>query len=141
MGYGKHHLPPQLQWGRDNEPVACKCYLERKRVKSCCLSLLTGLFLGASTDGRLICTLVDACCIGCLAITCPYSIDSTLTISLTPDEIAKEVLYGNVHCQGQSPCRFSPITFPHLPRQLTVRELADNIATIAKVSHREEARL
>ena len=92
MGYGKHHLPPQLQWGRDNEPVACKCYLERKRVKSCCLSLLTGLFLGASTDGRLICTLVDACCIGCLAITCPYSIDSTLTISLTPDEIAKEVL-------------------------------------------------
>lgn len=45
-------------------------------------------YLGASADGKLLCTSVDTCCIGCLVIKCPYSIDGTLTISLTPDEIS-----------------------------------------------------
>ena len=38
----------------------------------------------------------------------------------------------------QSPCRSSPITFPHLPRPVTVKELADNISTIAKASRVKE---
>ena len=99
MGYGKHqteHLPPQLRWGRDNESVACKCYLkDREKNNEIMLFEPTGLFLlpeksylGASADGKLTCTSVDTCCIGCLEIKCPYSIDGTLTISLTPDEIA-----------------------------------------------------
>ena len=32
-------------------------------------------YLGASADGKLLCTSVDTCCIGCLVIKCPYSID------------------------------------------------------------------
>lgn len=49
--------------------------------------------IGASSDGKLICRSVDTCCIGCLVIKCPYSIEGTVTITLTPDEIAQR--YGN----------------------------------------------
>ena len=103
MGYGHKesmHLPPQIRWGRDNEPLACKCYLEdRKKLGEEMSFEPTGLYLlpeksylGASSDGKLTCTSVDTCCIGCLEIKCPYSIDGQLTISLTPDEIAD--MYG-----------------------------------------------
>lgn len=48
MGYGKHqtkHIPPQVQWGQDNEPVACKCYLKnRQRAGEIMLFEPTGLF-------------------------------------------------------------------------------------------------
>ena len=99
MGYGKSeakHLAPQMRWGRDNEPVACKCYLEDRQKEGEAMSFEpTGLYLlpeksylGASADGKLLCTSVDTCCIGCLEIKCPYSIDGTLTVSLTPVEIA-----------------------------------------------------
>ena len=63
-GYGKvnsKHIPPQIRWGRDNEPLACKCYLENRQAvgedidfKSAGLSLLAEKsYLGASSDGRL----------------------------------------------------------------------------------------
>ena len=82
MGYGHKesmHLPPQIRWGRDNEPPACKCYLEdRKKLGEEMSFEPTGLYLlpeksylGASSDGKLTCTSVDTCCIGCLEIKCP----------------------------------------------------------------------
>ena len=36
-------------------------------------------FLGASSDGSVTCTSVDTCCLGCLEIKCPYSIDENVT--------------------------------------------------------------
>ena len=39
-------------------------------------------YLGASSDGKLLCTSVDTCCYGCLEIKCPYSIDGTVTMKL-----------------------------------------------------------
>ena len=102
MGYRKANVssqvPPQIRWGRDNEPLARKCYLESWRTvgedivfESAGLSLLQEKsYLGASSDGKLICKSVDTCCVGCLEIKCPYSIEGSLTISLTPDEIAEQ---------------------------------------------------
>ena len=67
MGYEKANVssqvPPQIQWGRDNEPLARKCYLESRRTvgedivfESAGLSLLQEKsYLGASSDGKLIC--------------------------------------------------------------------------------------
>ena len=47
-------------------------------------------YLGAFSDGKLICKSVDTCCIRCLEIKCPYSIEGSLTISLTADEIIEQ---------------------------------------------------
>ncbi len=102
MGYRKANVSsqvlPQIRWGRDNEPLACKCYLESRKTvgedivfESAGLSLLQEKsYLGASSDGKLICKSVDTCCIECLEIKCPCSIEGSLTIWLTPDEIAKQ---------------------------------------------------
>ena len=101
MGYGKTNskharAPPAIRWGKDNEPLARKCYLENRQAageemefRPAGLSLLPEKsYLGASSDGRLNCKSVDTCCIGCLEIKCPYSIKGSLTITLTPEEIA-----------------------------------------------------
>lgn len=45
-------------------------------------------FLGASSDGKVLCRNVDTCCYGCLEIKCPYSINNNITIELTPSEVA-----------------------------------------------------
>ena len=100
MGYGGgiKHLPPQIRWGRDNEPLARKCYLEnRNHSGETIVFQPTGLYLlpeksylGASSDGKLLCTSVDTCCYGCLEIKCPYSIDGTVIVTLTPYEIAEK---------------------------------------------------
>ena len=34
-------------------------------------------------------TNIDTCCVGCLEVKCPYSIEGNVTIELTPDEICK----------------------------------------------------
>ena len=47
-------------------------------------------FLGASSDGKILCKSVDTCCYGCLEIKCPYSIKGTVIIELTPYEIAEK---------------------------------------------------
>ena len=107
MGYGEKMkcLPPQMCWGKDNESIAIKCYLESRHKNGEAISFEpTGLhllpekcYLGASSDGKLLCTSVDTCCCGCLEIKCPYSIDGSLTINLTPNEIAEK--YGkNFSC-------------------------------------------
>lgn len=99
MGYGEKmkHLPPQIRWGKDNEFTARICYIEsRHKNGETMVFEPTGLhllpeksYLGASSDGKLLCTSVDTCCYGCLEIKCPYSIDGTVTIALTPNEIAE----------------------------------------------------
>ena len=81
MGYGGgiKHLPPQIRWGRDNEPLARKCYLEnRNHSGETIVFQSTGLYLlpeksylGVFSDGKLLCTSVDTCCYGCLEIKCP----------------------------------------------------------------------
>jgi len=106
MGYGERmkNLPPQIRWGRDNEHTARKCYLQSRSSNGETIVFEpTGLyllpeksFLGASSDGKLLCTSVDTCCYGCLEIKCPYSIDGTVTVNLTPYEIADK--FGNKFC-------------------------------------------
>ena len=47
-------------------------------------------YLGASSDGHILCTNVDTLCRGCLEIKCPYSIDKQVTVELSPDDIANK---------------------------------------------------
>ena len=41
-------------------------------------------YLGASTDGKVICRSGDTCCTGCLEIKCPYSINGNITVEMSP---------------------------------------------------------
>ena len=124
MGYGKSnskHVPPPIRWGRDNEPLARKCYLENRQAagedmefESAGLSLLPEkCYLGASSDGRLNCKSVDTCCIGCLEIKCPYSIKGSLTITLTPDEIADRYGKDFFMKRGEDGLLHLPTTHPY----------------------------
>ena len=98
MGYGgpMKSLPPQIRWGRENEDEARRCYIENRHaagetmiVKQSGLHLMPEkAFLGASSDGLVTCTSVDTCCLGCLEIKCPYSIDKNVTVEMTPTAIA-----------------------------------------------------
>ena len=98
------NFPPQICWGRDNEPAAHQCYLESRRNNGETIVFEpTGLYLlpekcylGASSGGKLLCTSVDTCCYGCLEIKCPYSIDGTVTVTLVPNEIADK--FGEKFC-------------------------------------------
>ena len=102
MGYNGplEHLPPAIRWGKENEAKARQCYLEgRQAVGEDMVVQPTGLhllpdksFLGASSDGKILCKSVDTCCYGCLEIKCPYSIKGIVTIELTPLEIAEQFL-------------------------------------------------
>ena len=47
-------------------------------------------YLGASPDGLVLCTNVDTLCNGCLEIKCPYSIDGSVTIELSPQSIVEK---------------------------------------------------
>ena len=111
MGYGEKmkYLPPQMRWVKDNELIAVKCYLESRQKNGEAITCeQTGLhllpekyYLGMSSDGKLLCVSVDTCCYGCPEIKCPYSIDGSLIITLTPNEIAEK--YGNktFHAKGR----------------------------------------
>lgn len=98
MGYAPpmKRLPPQIRWGLENEDKARRCYIENRRVagetmivKQSGLHLMPEkAFLGASSDGLVTCTSVDTCCLGCLEIKCPYSIDKFVTVEMTPTAIA-----------------------------------------------------
>ena len=103
MGYGGRmkYVPPQIRWGRENEEAARKCYIANRKacgedmvVESTGLRLLPEKpYLGASSDGRVIYTNIDTCCVGYLEVKCPYSIEGNVTVELTPDEIEEK--YGN----------------------------------------------
>ena len=100
MGYGgpMKHLPPQIRWGKDNEENACLKYIHNRAaigetmvVTPCGLHLISEKsYLGASSDGHILCTNVDTLCRGCLEIKCPYSIDKQVTVELSPDDIASK---------------------------------------------------
>jgi len=100
MGYNGplRHLPPAMRWGKENEAKARECYLvNRQSVGEDMVVQPTGLhllpeksFLGASSDGKILCRSTDTCCYGCLEIKCPYSIKGAITIELTPMEIAEQ---------------------------------------------------
>ena len=88
----------QIRWSEENEERACKCYTEnRKDVGELMEVLPSGLhlmpekaYLGASTDGIIVCRSVDTCCIGCLKMKSPYSIDGNVTVEISPQNIAEK---------------------------------------------------
>ena len=47
-------------------------------------------YLRISPDGLVLCTSVDTLCNGCLEIKCPYSIDVSVNIELSPQCIAEK---------------------------------------------------
>ena len=47
-------------------------------------------FIGASSDGKVLCRNVDMCSQGCLEIKCPYSINGQVTVSMNLTEIANK---------------------------------------------------
>ena len=101
MGYRRQmqHVPPQIRWDREKEDAAHKCYIANRKacgedmvVESTGLHLLPEKpYLGASSDGKVIYTnIVDTCCIGCLEVKYPYSIEGNVTVELTTDEIEQK---------------------------------------------------
>ena len=47
-------------------------------------------YLGASTDGIVVCRSVDTCCVGFLEIKCLYSINGNVTIEMSPQNISEK---------------------------------------------------
>ena len=100
MGYGGplKNLPPQMRWGRENEDKAQKYYIEDRQAAGEMMTVApSGLhlmpekaYLGASSDGLVTCSNVDLCCLGCLEIKCPYSVDKCATVGMSPKEIAEK---------------------------------------------------
>ena len=100
MGYGGpiKSLSPAMRWGNDNEDNACQRYInDRALVGEAITVTSSGLHLmpdksyfGASPDGLVLCTNVDTLCNGCLEIKCPYSIDGSVTVELSPQSIVKK---------------------------------------------------
>ena len=101
MDYGgqMQHVSPQICRGRENEDAAHKCYTANRKacdkdvvVESTGLCLLPEKsYLGASSDGKMIYTNIDTCCIGYHEVKCPYSIEGNVTMELTPDEIEQKI--------------------------------------------------
>ena len=89
-------LPPQICWDQENEDKARRCYIENRHVAGETMIVKQSgshlmpekVFLGASSDGLVTCTSVDTCCLGCLEIKFPYSIDKFITAEMTPTAIA-----------------------------------------------------
>ena len=98
MGYNgpMKKVPLQIRWGKDNEDRARQCYIENRQrcgedveVEASGLHLMPDKsFIGASSDGKVLCRNVDTCSRGCLEIKCPYSINGQVTVSMSPTEIA-----------------------------------------------------
>ena len=84
MGYGRpmQHLPPQIRWGRQNEDKAGRLYTENRKAVGEIREIFWELLQMAKC--------FDTCCIGCIEIKYPYSIEKFITIELSPDDIAKE---------------------------------------------------
>ena len=100
MGYNgpMKKVPPQIHCWKDNEDRAQQCYIENRQrcgedmeVEASGLHLMPEKsFIGASSDGKVLCKNVDTCSRGCLEIKCPYSINGQITVSMSPTEIADE---------------------------------------------------
>ena len=93
------HVPPQIHRGKGNEDAARKCYIANRKacgehmiVESTGLRLLPEkTYLGASLDGRVIYTNIDTCCVGCLEVKCPYSIEDNVTVQLTQKKLNRSL--------------------------------------------------
>ena len=100
MGYNglMKKVPPQIRWGKDNEDRARQCYIENRQqcgedmvVEASGLHLMPDRsFIGASSDGKVLCRNVDTCSRGYLEIKCPYSINGQVTVSMNPTEISEK---------------------------------------------------
>ena len=100
MGYGgsAKYSTPAMRWGKENEDHARQTYVhnrssmgEKMVVTPCGLQLMADKScLGTSPDGLVLCTSVDTLCNGCLEIKCPYSIDGSVTVKLSPQCIAEK---------------------------------------------------
>jgi len=100
MGYGgpMKCLTPAMRWGKENECNARQRYIldrlsvgENMVVTSCGLHLMADKsYLGTSPDGLVSWTSVDTLCNGCLEVKCPYSMDGSVTIELSPQGIAEK---------------------------------------------------
>ena len=98
MGYNApmKKVPPQIGWGKDNEDRTRQCYIENRQqcgedmeVEVSGLHLMPNRsFIGASSDGKVLCRNADTCSRGCLEIKCPYSINGQVTVSMNPTEIS-----------------------------------------------------
>ena len=75
-------MPSQICLSKENEEKACKCYIENRKdvgelmevLPSQLHLMLEKAYLGASTDGIIVCRSVDTCCIGCLEINAPIAL-------------------------------------------------------------------
>ena len=100
MGYGgsAKYSTPAMRWGKENEDHAHETYVhnrssvgEKMVVTPCGLQLMADKsYLGTSPDGLVLCTSVDTLCNDCLEIKCPYSIDGSVTVKLSPQCIAEK---------------------------------------------------
>ena len=99
MGYNgpMKKVPPQkIHWGKHNEDRAQQCYIENGQqcgedmeVEASSLHLMPDKsFIGASSDGKVLCRNLDTCNCRCIEVKCPYSINRQVTVSITPTEIA-----------------------------------------------------
>ena len=94
MGYGgsAKYSTPAMRCGKENEDHARQTYIhnrssagEKMVVTPCGLQLMADKsYLVTSPDGLVLCTSVDTFCNGCLEIKCPYSIDGSVTVKLSP---------------------------------------------------------
>ena len=95
MGYRKQKElggVPSIKWGVKNEPKARDEYIKHMKSKGHDISWRhSGLnlhpayaFIGASTDGKVADSLLDTNTLGCLEIKCPYSIDNSSLLELSP---------------------------------------------------------
>ena len=87
-----------MRWGKENECNAHQRYIsdrlsvgESTVITFCGLHLMADKsYLGASPDGLVMCTSVDTFCNSYLEIKCPYNIDRSVTIELSPRCIAEK---------------------------------------------------
>ena len=86
-----------MRWGKNTEATARQAYLEYKtscgrpdEYRASGLHLYPlATYLGASSDGIVVDSHEDDCCIGCLEIKCPFSMDGNSVTDLSPAELAR----------------------------------------------------
>ena len=94
-------MVPALEWGKNNEDVACKAYIKQQSDTHPgfnCSAIGLGInpkypHLGASPDGRINC---DCCGMGILEIKCPYKYRECAPTDITPcTHPGVTILFGN----------------------------------------------
>ena len=110
-----------LQIYRSNQVAASKCCIANRKacgedmvVASTRLRLLPEKpYLGASSDGMVVYTNIVTCCIGCLEVKCPYSIEDNVITELAPDEIEEKYGKKFFMCRGDDKMLHLSEIHPH----------------------------